>query len=270
MGMRTAGEGEGSESRAVRETLSAARQWRGERATTTSAASTPTTQQDQIRALKHFNVGEDYPVFDGLYSFCQSYAGGCVKLNHSHDIAINALELARTATPPPSSSPGGCRPRQAPSRRPRTSPPPTAAHCSAPHGRCPAPPRQLPPAPSSTPRRRRLPLGPLPLMPPSCPPRRRRGMAELKDGEDGAASWAGAGWRNSRTARAARRWGGGRWRRPRRGGLITRRGCHRCLVGRRSQPCHAARGRPLQPVTGVGITGGGDRGHRTRAERRRV
>uniref|UniRef100_A0A0E0PVG0 Uncharacterized protein n=1 Tax=Oryza rufipogon TaxID=4529 RepID=A0A0E0PVG0_ORYRU len=30
MGMRTAGEGEGSESRAVRETSSAARRWRGE------------------------------------------------------------------------------------------------------------------------------------------------------------------------------------------------------------------------------------------------
>ncbi|KAG6485162.1 hypothetical protein ZIOFF_053691 [Zingiber officinale] len=54
---------------------------------------TPETQQDQIRALKRFNVGEDCPVFDGLYSFCQAYAGGsvggAVKLNHGHDIAIN-------------------------------------------------------------------------------------------------------------------------------------------------------------------------------------
>ncbi|TVU08005.1 hypothetical protein EJB05_41387 [Eragrostis curvula] len=54
---------------------------------------TPETQQDQIRALKRFNVGEDCPVFDGLYSFCQTYAGGsvggAVKLNHGHDIAIN-------------------------------------------------------------------------------------------------------------------------------------------------------------------------------------
>ncbi|CAL9067399.1 unnamed protein product [Musa banksii] len=53
----------------------------------------PETQQDQIRALKRFNVGEDCPVFDGLYSFCQAYAGGsvggAVKLNHGHDIAIN-------------------------------------------------------------------------------------------------------------------------------------------------------------------------------------
>ncbi|CAN6216479.1 unnamed protein product [Urochloa humidicola] len=54
---------------------------------------TPETQQDQIRALKRFNVGEDCPVFDGLYSFCQTYAGGsvggAVKLNHGNDIAIN-------------------------------------------------------------------------------------------------------------------------------------------------------------------------------------
>jgi histone deacetylase 1/2 len=54
---------------------------------------TPETQQDQIRALKRFNVGEDCPVFDDLYSFCQTYAGesvgGAVKLNHGHDIAIN-------------------------------------------------------------------------------------------------------------------------------------------------------------------------------------
>lgn len=55
---------------------------------------TPETQQDQIRQLKRFNVGEDCPVFDGLYSFCQTYAGGSVggalKLNHGIcDIAIN-------------------------------------------------------------------------------------------------------------------------------------------------------------------------------------
>lgn len=34
---------------------------------------TPEMQQDQIRALKRFNVGVDCPVFDGLYSFCQKY-----------------------------------------------------------------------------------------------------------------------------------------------------------------------------------------------------
>ncbi|CAI8587206.1 unnamed protein product [Vicia faba] len=55
---------------------------------------TPETQQDQLRQLKRFNVGEDCPVFDGLYSFCQTYAGGsvggAVKLNQGvSDIAIN-------------------------------------------------------------------------------------------------------------------------------------------------------------------------------------
>ncbi|KAK1431561.1 hypothetical protein QVD17_08021 [Tagetes erecta] len=55
---------------------------------------TPETQQEQLRELKRFNVGEDCPVFDGLYSFCQTYAGGsvggAVKLNHEYcDIAIN-------------------------------------------------------------------------------------------------------------------------------------------------------------------------------------
>ncbi|PIN19926.1 Histone deacetylase complex, catalytic component RPD3 [Handroanthus impetiginosus] len=55
---------------------------------------TPETQQDNLRQLKRFNVGEDCPVFDGLYSFCQTYAGGsiggAVKLNHGHcDIAVN-------------------------------------------------------------------------------------------------------------------------------------------------------------------------------------
>ncbi|KAK6946558.1 Histone deacetylase domain [Dillenia turbinata] len=55
---------------------------------------TPETQQDQLRQLKRFNVGEDCPVFDGLYSFCQTYAGGsvggAVKLNHQiSDIAVN-------------------------------------------------------------------------------------------------------------------------------------------------------------------------------------
>ncbi|XP_008681126.1 probable histone deacetylase 19 isoform X1 [Zea mays] len=54
---------------------------------------TPDTQQEQTRLLKRFNVGEDCPVFDGLYSFCQTYAGasvgGAFRLNHGHDIAIN-------------------------------------------------------------------------------------------------------------------------------------------------------------------------------------
>ncbi|CAI9753053.1 unnamed protein product [Fraxinus pennsylvanica] len=55
---------------------------------------TPDKQQDYLTQLKRFNVGDDCPVFDGLYSFCQSYAGGsiggAVKLNYERcDIAIN-------------------------------------------------------------------------------------------------------------------------------------------------------------------------------------
>jgi len=55
---------------------------------------TPEIQRNQLRQLKRFNVGEDCPVFDGLYSFCQTYAGGSVggalKLNHGVcDIAIS-------------------------------------------------------------------------------------------------------------------------------------------------------------------------------------
>ncbi|KAL2553132.1 Histone deacetylase 19 [Forsythia ovata] len=55
---------------------------------------TPDTQQDNMMQLRRFNVGEDCPVFDGLYSFCQIYTGGsiggAVKLNHGQcDIAIN-------------------------------------------------------------------------------------------------------------------------------------------------------------------------------------
>ncbi|KAG8496600.1 hypothetical protein CXB51_007748 [Gossypium anomalum] len=46
------------------------------------------------RHLKRFNVGEDCPVFDGLFGFCQASAGGsigaAVKLNRGDaDIAIN-------------------------------------------------------------------------------------------------------------------------------------------------------------------------------------
>lgn len=44
--------------------------------------------------LSHFNVGDDCPVFDGLFDFCSMYTGasleGAQKLNKNHcDIAIN-------------------------------------------------------------------------------------------------------------------------------------------------------------------------------------
>lgn len=44
--------------------------------------------------LSHFSVGEDCPVFDGLFEFCSMYTGasleGAQKLNQNHsDICIN-------------------------------------------------------------------------------------------------------------------------------------------------------------------------------------
>ncbi len=33
---------------------------------------------DYIRQLQRFNVGEDCPVFDGLFEFCQIYASGSI------------------------------------------------------------------------------------------------------------------------------------------------------------------------------------------------
>lgn len=60
------------------------------------ASVTPDTLHDHTHArhLKRFNVGEDCPVFDGLFGFCQASAGGsigaAVKLNRQDaDIAVN-------------------------------------------------------------------------------------------------------------------------------------------------------------------------------------
>ena len=49
---------------------------------------------DYIRQLQRFNVGEDCPVFDGLYEYCQLYTsgsiGGAIRLNQNEsDIVIN-------------------------------------------------------------------------------------------------------------------------------------------------------------------------------------
>lgn len=54
----------------------------------------PDTTGDHLRQLQKFNVGDDCPVFDGLYEYCRISAGGsiggAVKLNHGLcDIAIN-------------------------------------------------------------------------------------------------------------------------------------------------------------------------------------
>jgi len=55
---------------------------------------TPDNQHEYSRQMQKFNVGEDCPVFDGLWEFCQISAGGSFggarKLNNgSADIAIN-------------------------------------------------------------------------------------------------------------------------------------------------------------------------------------
>ena len=55
---------------------------------------TPENMYEYSRQLHRFNVGEDCPVFDGLYEYCQLAAGGSIagamKLNHGQaDIAIN-------------------------------------------------------------------------------------------------------------------------------------------------------------------------------------
>jgi histone deacetylase 1/2 len=55
---------------------------------------TPDNMQEYIRQLQRFNVGEDCPVFDGLFEFCQLYTsgsiGGAAKLNdNTYDIVIN-------------------------------------------------------------------------------------------------------------------------------------------------------------------------------------
>ena len=54
----------------------------------------PDNMGEYNKQMQRFNVGEDCPVFDGLYEFCQLSAGGsvasAVKLNkQAADIAIN-------------------------------------------------------------------------------------------------------------------------------------------------------------------------------------
>jgi len=55
---------------------------------------TPDNMNEYTKQLQRFNVGEDCPVFDGMFQFCQISTGGsiagAVKLNHGEaDIAIN-------------------------------------------------------------------------------------------------------------------------------------------------------------------------------------
>lgn len=55
---------------------------------------TPDNMSDYVRQLQRFDVGEDCPVFDGLFEYCQLYTsgsiGGAVRLNKKEsDIVIN-------------------------------------------------------------------------------------------------------------------------------------------------------------------------------------
>ena len=58
------------------------------------ATTTPHNQEEQAQQLLQFNMGEDCPIFEGLFDFCRLYAGAsieaAVKINHGLcDIAIN-------------------------------------------------------------------------------------------------------------------------------------------------------------------------------------
>ena len=55
---------------------------------------TPDTASEHMQSMQRFNLGEDCPIFDGLFDFCKLYTGGsidgAVRWNHGmSDIAIN-------------------------------------------------------------------------------------------------------------------------------------------------------------------------------------
>jgi histone deacetylase 1/2 len=55
---------------------------------------TPDTQHEHAAQMQRYNLGEDCPIFDGLFDFCKLYTGGsvdgAVRLNHGlSDVAIN-------------------------------------------------------------------------------------------------------------------------------------------------------------------------------------
>ncbi|CAG9460103.1 unnamed protein product [Pedinophyceae sp. YPF-701] len=55
---------------------------------------TPGNQEQLLSQMQRFSVGEDCPVFDGVWRFCQSYTGASIdaatKLNYGqYDVAIN-------------------------------------------------------------------------------------------------------------------------------------------------------------------------------------
>ena len=55
---------------------------------------TPDTQHEHMAQMQKYNLGEDCPIFDGLFDFCKLYTGGsidgAVRLNQGlSDIAVN-------------------------------------------------------------------------------------------------------------------------------------------------------------------------------------
>ena len=60
---------------------------------------TPQNMHDNVKQLQRFNVGEDCPVFDGLYDFCQLSAGGSIGglLPHCLPHCLAGLEACHIA-----------------------------------------------------------------------------------------------------------------------------------------------------------------------------
>ncbi|EOD03651.1 hypothetical protein EMIHUDRAFT_460301 [Emiliania huxleyi CCMP1516] len=90
---------------------------------------TPDNMGEYTKQMQRFNVGEDCPVFEGLYQFCQASSGGsiggAVKLNKgTSDIAINwagGLHHAKNKLRPLLAS-RGARPAPSPPKRSPPSP----------------------------------------------------------------------------------------------------------------------------------------------------
>ena len=39
---------------------------------------TPENAEDHLHAFESFGIGDDCPIFDGLYEYCQTYTGGSI------------------------------------------------------------------------------------------------------------------------------------------------------------------------------------------------
>ena len=64
---------------------------------------TPDNMQEYMRQLQRFNVGEDCPVFDGLFEFCQLYTsgsiGGAALLNQKDAPTLSSIGREGCTTP---------------------------------------------------------------------------------------------------------------------------------------------------------------------------